>query len=628
MHRLWIVLAAILLLAAAPSAGAGNPPRWIEVRSPNFTVLSDAGERDARHVAAQLERMRQVFRVLMPTAKDDAAAPITVLALRDRQGFRALEPEAYLARNQLDLAGLFLRSQDRNYILMRLDTNDEHPYSTVYHEYTHYMLRSLDEWMPLWMNEGLAEFYQNADLRDPGNVRVGQASADDILYLRDSKLLPLTTLLTVDHDSPYYHDEEKGSVFYAESWALTHLIVIGDFEHKTHRIQDYARLLIQHEDPIAAAQHAFGDLKQLQQALEAYVRQTAFKEFRLTTPVNFTEASFGFRPVPNTEADTVRADVLLNVNRPHVAEALLKSVLAVDPQNALAHETMGELEFHANDIPAARKWFGEAVQLDSKSYLAHYYFAVMTLQSGDFRQSAAVEQSLRTATQLNPKFAPAFDALANFYAMRHEHLDEAHTLNVTAISLEPDVLAYRMNAANVLGESGKYADALSVLQEAQHVAKTPSEKQMLAQRIAYVENFQHSQQEAANRPQRLPSDSPNITVRMINGDHEAITMPAAPEQAPYPDQPAKTPHHTLAGVIHNVKCTYPTVLTLTLDRPGKPVALYTNNYFKVPFTTLNFQPTDALTPCKDIEGMKARIEFGDVTDPRVAGQIVSIQLSK
>jgi tetratricopeptide (TPR) repeat protein len=628
MRKLLSLLAAVMLVAAAAPAGAGNPPRWIEIRSPNFTVLSDASERDARHVAAQLERRRQVFRVLMPTAKEDAAAPITVLALRDRQGFRALEPEAYLARNQLDLAGLFLRSQDHNYILMRLDSNEDHPYSTIYHEYTHYMLRSLDEWMPLWMNEGLAEFYQNADLRDPTNVRVGQASPDDILYLRDSKLLPLTTLLMVDHNSPYYHDEEKGSVFYAESWALTHFIVIGDFEHKTHRLQDYARFLIQHEDPVTAAQHAFGDLKQLQQALEGYVRQTSFQEFRLSAPMNFTEASFGYRPVPTPEADTVRADVLLNVQRPHVAEDLLKSVLAVDPQNALAHETMGELEFRANNIPAARKWFGEAVQLDSKSYLAHYYFAVMTLQSGDFSQSAAVEQSLRTATQLNPKFAPAFDALANFYAQRHEHLDEAHLLNATAISLGPEVLAYRMNAANVLGESGKYADALSVLKEAQRVAKTPSEKQMVSQRISYVQDFQRTQQEVANRRQRIPSDNSNVTVNLMNGDHEAVTIPAAPEQAPYPDQPAKTPHHTLAGVIHNVKCSYPTVLTLTLDRPGKPVALYTNNYFKVTFTTLNFQPTDALTPCKDIEGMKARIEFGDVTDPRVAGQIVSIQLSK
>ena len=76
------------------------------------------------------------------------------------------------------------------------------------------------------MNEGLAEFYQNSDIQDK-EVRVGQPSADDILYLRQGRLLPLKTLLAVDHNSPYYHDEQKGSVFYAESWALIHYIEIS-----------------------------------------------------------------------------------------------------------------------------------------------------------------------------------------------------------------------------------------------------------------------------------------------------------------------------------------------------------------------------------------------------------------
>jgi len=33
--------------------------------------------------------------------------------------------------------------------------------------------------------------------------------------LRQNKLLPLATLFTVDHTSPYYHEENKGSIFYA-----------------------------------------------------------------------------------------------------------------------------------------------------------------------------------------------------------------------------------------------------------------------------------------------------------------------------------------------------------------------------------------------------------------------------
>ena len=230
--------------------------------------------------------MRTVFHILMPSASDDAAAPITVVALKDRTSFRTLEPEAYLGKGMLDLAGLFLRAPDKNYVLMRLDTEGEHPYSTVYHEYTHYMLRKAESWIPVWLNEGLAEFYQNTDLTSK-DVDLGQPSANNILYLRQQRLLPLTTLLKVDHNSPYYHEENKGSVFYAESWALVHYLEITDFENKTHRLQDYMRLLMQHEDSVTAAQHAFGDLTKLEQALNSYISGGNFKQFRLLTPVPF-----------------------------------------------------------------------------------------------------------------------------------------------------------------------------------------------------------------------------------------------------------------------------------------------------------------------------------------------------
>ena len=110
-----------------------------------------------------------------------------------------------------------VRARDKNYILLRLDAQGDHPYATVYHEYTHFMMRNASSWVPLWMSEGLAEFYQNTDIQEK-EVLMGQPSAGDLLYLRQNRLLPLTTLLTVDRTSPYYHEEQKGSIFYAESW--------------------------------------------------------------------------------------------------------------------------------------------------------------------------------------------------------------------------------------------------------------------------------------------------------------------------------------------------------------------------------------------------------------------------
>ncbi len=121
-------LVGAFLMVAASGAGAQPGSKWVEVKTPHFTVMTNSSEKDERHAAVQFERMRAVFRVVMPSGSDDPASPIVVLALKDNKSFRMLEPEAYLAKNQLQLAGLFIRGQNRNYVLTRLDGEGEHPY--------------------------------------------------------------------------------------------------------------------------------------------------------------------------------------------------------------------------------------------------------------------------------------------------------------------------------------------------------------------------------------------------------------------------------------------------------------------------------------------------------------------
>jgi hypothetical protein len=89
---------ALLLLLTALPATAATPPQWFEVRSPHFVVITDSNEKQARKLAGQFERMRDLFRTVLPAAGGDASLPITVMALKDRKGFQSIEPAAYLAR--------------------------------------------------------------------------------------------------------------------------------------------------------------------------------------------------------------------------------------------------------------------------------------------------------------------------------------------------------------------------------------------------------------------------------------------------------------------------------------------------------------------------------------------------
>jgi Tfp pilus assembly protein PilF len=614
-----LISALILVLATLPATAAA-PVQWVEVRSPHFVVITDTNEKQARRIAGQFERMRSLFQTVLPHAGGDASLPITVMALKDRKGFQSLEPAAYLAKGQIDLSGLFLRTQDKNYILLRLDTEGQHPFAVVYHEYTHFILRKAD-WLPLWLNEGLAEFYQNTDIDEKG-VRLGQASVDDILYLRQNRLIPLPVLLAVDHNSPYYHQEQKGSVFYSESWALTHYIEITDAQNKTHHLQDYATLLAHHEDPVTAAREVFGDLTQLQKTLESYISSSSYQQFGMKSTFTADDASFEAVPISLSTANAVRADILANNDRQPEAKALLDSVLADDPKNALAHETMGSMAFRNNDIPSAKKWYGEAVQLDSQSYMANVNYAIFSLMDNDAGNDALIESSLRQAIKLEPNLAPAYDALAHFYASRRKNLDEAHMLSLHAVQIEPEEVHYRMNAAQVAMAQQDTAAALAILRAALPIAKTDSDSFMLGQQIQQIKNFQNQQESFQNQQQSLSNSNATVSV-----ETQAYDSSETPD-AHYPDAPAAGPHHTARGVLRSVHCSYPTVLTLDVDHTGKLVSLYSNNYFKIQFSTVGYTSTGDIDPCKMIEGMKASVEYIDITDPRVAGQIVSVELSK
>ncbi len=104
-------------------------------------------------------------------------------------------------------------------------------------------------------------------------------------------------------------------------------------------------------DPVTAGTRAFGDLNQLQAALEKYVAQTNFFSSRVHSSPRLTIPTFTIHAMSPAQADAVRADFLAYEQRVKDAKPLLERVLQEDPSNASAHETMGYLEFRQGIWP-------------------------------------------------------------------------------------------------------------------------------------------------------------------------------------------------------------------------------------------------------------------------------------
>ena len=487
-----------LALAALASTVSAQTDAWLQVRTPHFLVVSNAPEKDARKAAHQFEGMRSVFQRVFPEADLDTASPILVLAVQDRRSLQALEPAAYAGSGQLKLAGLFLSAAENNYVLILLNASGSHPYAPVYHEYAHFVFSRMHQWMPLWLTEGIAEYYQNTEILDD-RVRLGKGDPSLQYAIDYHPLLPLSTLFAVDPHSPYYHEEDKGSIFYAESWALTHYLKDKDDLDNTHRVNDFLDLLQKNVDPNIAATQAFGDLDELELNLRKHAvgGQYAVKEIPGSTGVD--DSSFIVQPISQTQADRLRAEFLAHEDRQSDAKALLQNVLREDPSSVVARETLGYIAIREQNYDEARKWCQEAIKLDPRSFVAHFYFAAASIRKGvtDKASQAAVEESLRTVIKINPSFPLAYEALAVFYATRGTNLTEARDLIEKAVTLAPGVPEIRIDEANVLLSMNKTKEAAEVLQLALKMSHTPEQVAAVERALETIHKLSEARKKTA-----------------------------------------------------------------------------------------------------------------------------------
>ena len=91
-----------------------------------------------------------------------------------------------------------------------------------------------------------------------------------------NKLLPIEVLLNVEHSSPHYNEENRASVFYAESWALVHYLMLDPEARQRQLLKNFIAAWDKSGNQIEAAQQAFGDLKKFGDLIQGYSRQTMF----------------------------------------------------------------------------------------------------------------------------------------------------------------------------------------------------------------------------------------------------------------------------------------------------------------------------------------------------------------
>lgn len=619
-RRFTLLLAA---LVALPCLAAEKNETWLEVRSPNFTVVSTHNEKQARAVAEQFELFRAVAQRVMPKANFNLGRPLLILAVKNEKSLKELLPEYWEQKGRVHPVGLFIGADEKMYIALRTDVQGDFPYLVVYHEYVHALLRKNFENIPLWLNEGFAEFLGHTIIGNK-EAGVGQPSEPHLVWLQSNKLLPLEVLLTVDHSSPHYNESNRASVFYAQAWALTHYLLLSERGRVEDLLTKYFHELDKNVTEKIAAQAALGDLKKFEKTLEGYVRQSAFKYISIKQPPDIDESKFQVRTLNAAESAAVRGDFHVYMKRPIEARALLEGALRADPGNALAHESLGLLALRQKDRAQAAQYFSKAASLDSRSYLAHYYAAM--LNASDASQTDRfdeTEASLKRSLELNPSFAPACSMLAMLYAANDERLQEALLLARKAVQLEPGLLGYRINLANVLMRLKRVDEAILIGERVLAAAKDPGEQTMASSFLQSARQYKDS----LERYEAAKKDAEERAVRRAKeiSEYEARMIKRAGEEANARVVQLQPGEMIAYGTISEVSCTGAEALHVVLMTGNNSLSLRAPRRMDVPYT-IGPGRVMKLDPCKELRGHQAQVVYRAGKTRSAPSALVSVQL--
>jgi len=451
------------LLLVVPCSFAKDT--WTRLQTKNFTVIGNASEHDMRKVAVHLEQFRKAVTLLLTKARFSDPVPTTVIVFKDDASYQPLKPK-YNGKTRSHIAGYFLKGSDGNYITLTTPTREFDPFDVIFHEYFHFIVANNLTNAPLWLNEGLAEYYSTFEtLDDDQKFRIGRAIGWHILELRDHSLLPLKTLLAVDEKSPYYNESGKTGIFYAESWALVHYLEIGNKEARQPQLMKFIDQLhtgMSLEENFRTSFQA--DYTQIEHELDDYIRKLTFPaiQYTLKERLNF-EKEMQSAPLSDAEVQYYMGDLLLRTNRLDEAEGHLQKAIDLDPKLGAAQVSMGLLRLRQRHPDEAKQFFERAIASDPRNYLGYYYYANSLLREGKVEEAI---KSLNQAVRLKPDAANIYTQLGYLYlnARRDKESDEAFK---EAIRLDPNPYFFRSRGYAYLrlarGEAA-VIDALTYLQ--------------------------------------------------------------------------------------------------------------------------------------------------------------------
>ncbi|HVN76180.1 MAG TPA: tetratricopeptide repeat protein [Thermoanaerobaculaceae bacterium] len=355
------VLALAVAAVAVQAAGIdlpGTRTKWVTLRTEHLELLSDGSPSKVRDVALDLETM--VSAVGQGTGIPiHLEPPAKVILFASATTFEEY-CGALMGRSCTDTAGVFEPTEHASYLLLPV-RRFEDARRVAYHELTHALVRNSMPSVPLWLDEGLAEFFGSFST-EGGEILIGRPDLEHLATLQTHGLLPTPAVLGATRDSPEYTSRSIRPQFYAQSWLMVHYLLAQAPAGRAHLIEFLTRRARGESDD-QAFRNAFRTTpEQFNQELYAYAHRSVMASLRLLARSVAVKDPGAPAPLPRDAALAELGGMLLGCQRcdPQSARAFLDEAHRLNPESARNTATLAAVAARQGRAEEASRLFAEA----------------------------------------------------------------------------------------------------------------------------------------------------------------------------------------------------------------------------------------------------------------------------
>lgn len=602
-----------IVFSAAPVC-AKDEPKWQEVHTAHFNVLTDAGEKRGREVALRMEQMRSLFGQLLMRDKLKMPLPITVVALKSDKYFGLVAPT-----KQNMAKGFYVPGSDQVYIVLNLFEPD--PWRAIAHPLAHYLMNYNYPPAQGWFDEGFAEYFGSLRIDNKGvdiggdpemtsewyedafeNLTRNPNTPQSLTQLVSSPVwLSMVDLFAMKHDGSGAREGTHHTLYYAQAWMTVHYLIN---KNKLPETGVYFDLVLNQKVPVDKAIVQAFDLTPatLEEAVKAHFRSLSnlgvaldrSKQPNVETsnadvsqplhmPAPFGEDEIGMTvgEVTDVEARAVIGDVMARI--PERRDQALQELqqLTDDPKdNETARRAIAWDHISQKKFDQAVDELDRATALNPRDPWTWYYRAVLKYRQAEethreMQGLANMMQDLRAVLDWYPEFAEAYNMLG-MARVEGGGINSALEAQRLAVSLSPRNLEYQFNLGQIYVAAKKWDPARDLFTR----LKTSGDPRVATAAKRQLDDLA-SLQKYGIRPQRAGEtrtpDGAASTPAAVSSSGSDDDDDAPPK--PAPPKPGTTgPVQHMKGKLVASDCSKPPDAVITFLVGMKTYKMHTSDY--------------------------------------------------